>query len=68
MTTQVNYLTKNQAFIAQQVKANKGFFYSNAVKDHVMDFQDAVKERNKAISDMISGHFPISTFSEELAV
>ena len=33
-----------------------------------MDFQDAVKERNKAISDMISGHFPISTFSEELAV
>ena len=66
--SQLSNLTKNQAFIAEQVRANNGFFYANRVKDHVMDFQDSVKDRNKAISDMISGHFPISTFSEELAV
>ena len=59
---QLSNLTENQALIAEQVRANNGLFYANRVKDHIMEFQDAVKDRNKAISYMIT------TFSEQLAV
>ena len=64
---QLSNITSNQAFMAKQISRSSSLLYAIKVKDEINDFQAKVKDRNRAISDMITGKFPMNTFSDQLA-
>ena len=64
---QLSNITSNQAFMVKQISRSSSLLYAIRVKDEIYEFQAKVKDRNRAISDMITGKFPMSTFSDQLA-